>query len=66
MLTVTADRQSDVDNHRGQTERLGKESDTSGRDGDRRGNERCARGDLASPSNKRGRQRTEEDSYKMP
>ena len=42
-----------VDNHRGHTERLGKESDISGRDGDGSGSERCARGDLASPSNKR-------------
>ena len=40
VLTITADRQSGVDNHRGQTERLGKESDISGRDGNRCGNER--------------------------
>ena len=52
-MTITADRQSGVDNHRGQTERLGKESGISGRDGNRCGSERCARGDLASPSNKR-------------
>ena len=53
VLTITTDRQSGVDNHRGQTERLGKESGISGRDGNRCGSERCARGDLASPSNKR-------------
>ena len=43
VLTITADRQSGVDNHRGQTERLGKESEISGRDGNRCGSERCAR-----------------------
>ena len=42
VLTVTADRQSGVDNHRGQTERLGKESDISGRDGDGSRSERYA------------------------
>ena len=44
VLTITADRQSGVDNHRGQTERLGKVSDISGKEmGTDDGSGRCAR-----------------------
>ena len=56
VLTITADRQKGSVMSRISQEEMG----------DRRGSERCARGDLASPSNERDRQRTEEDSWKMP
>ena len=54
--TITADRQNGSVRSRISQEEMGTEVE----------GERCAWGDLASPSNKRDRQRTEEDSWKMP
>ena len=56
VLTIAADRQKGSVKSRISQEEIGTEVES----------ERCARGDLASPSNKRDRQRTEEDSWKMP